>query len=98
MLAEFQSQPKRTLTDFSMGQIVATIVAAIVLSIIGAGVSVWVSQAQTLTRLSAVEEAQKNAVTREVLDARWKLVEKIDSNVEKLGDLIREQQPAKGRR
>jgi uncharacterized membrane protein len=80
-----QSQDKRKpFGDFSGGQLVATVLAAIVVSIIAASISVWVTQAQTQTRLSAVEEAQKTAVTREVLNERWKLVEKIDQNVERL--------------
>jgi Flp pilus assembly protein TadB len=88
MSEEILQDKKRPFADFSLGQLVATVLAAIAVSIIAAALSVWVSQATTLQRLSAVEEAQKNAVTRENLDERWKTVERIDRNVEKLRDLF----------
>jgi predicted AlkP superfamily phosphohydrolase/phosphomutase len=98
MSQSIPTQGKRTfLADFSAGQFLVTVLAAIAASIIAAALSVWYTQGQTLTRLSVVEKAQEGAVTREVLDERWKLVERIDKNVEKLRDLLLEQQ-ARGKR
>jgi hypothetical protein len=73
---------------FSVGQLVATVLAALVVSIGAASLSVWVSQATTLQRLTVVEEEQKKSVTRELLDERWKTVERIDRNVERLRELF----------
>ncbi|HEX8773709.1 MAG TPA: hypothetical protein VF735_08860 [Pyrinomonadaceae bacterium] len=70
------------------------IVIALAVSIGGATLSVWVTQARTTDRIDAVEKAQEKMVTRELLDERWKTVERIDKNVEKIRDALSE----KGRR
>jgi hypothetical protein len=84
-------EKRRPFGDFSAGQLVATVLAAILISILTTGATVWYTQGQTQTRLLAVEKAQDNTVTREVLDARWQLVEKIDRNLENLINLLLEQ-------
>jgi hypothetical protein len=76
--------------QLNVPQIIATIVAALCISVFGGALSVWVTQARTTDRLEAVEEKQKQAVTRELLDERWKTVERIDQNVEKIRDALLE--------
>ena len=76
----------------SFSQIAGVVISALILSIIGGSLSVWATQQRTSDRIEAVEKAQEKTVTRELLDERWKTVERIDQNVEKLRDkLIPEQ-------
>ncbi|HWT00210.1 MAG TPA: hypothetical protein VN256_08180 [Pyrinomonadaceae bacterium] len=82
------NRPRALFRDFSLGQLAATVVAAVIVSVIAAAVSVWVAQAQTETRLSAVEKTQEKLVTREVFDERWKTVDRIWENLEKLRDRL----------
>jgi Na+-translocating ferredoxin:NAD+ oxidoreductase RnfG subunit len=76
----------------SFSQIAGTIIAALILSTIGGALSVWVSQARTSDRIDAVERAQEKTVTRELLEERWKTVERIDQNVEKIRDKLLQEQ------
>jgi hypothetical protein len=84
-------EKRKPFGDFSTGQLVATVLAAILISIFTTAGTLWYTQGQTLTRLATVEKAQESAVTRPELEARWKLVEKIDRNVEILIKFLLEQ-------
>ncbi|HYG82460.1 MAG TPA: hypothetical protein VD861_18840 [Pyrinomonadaceae bacterium] len=82
------NQRRALFGDFSLGQLVATVLAVLIGWVSAAGLSMYVTQPQLEQRLTAVEEKQKTAVTQDVLNERWKIVERIDENVEKIRDWL----------